>query len=688
MDGAEAISDRDSLSWRKAFRAWAELAGVWALPIAWPIYQRLTSGTEALTGLGIRRLDVLIFIAMVSLLVPAVLALIEFAIAFAARRPSLQRVVHAVFLGLLVSLWVWQQLSAWPAMLGVLIPLAVLAVFILGYLRTDLIPNFTLMLTLATPVVIVLFALSFPVKQALKPGEKPVAAQTTDSKTPVVIIVLDELPLASLLNADRQVDPRFFPNMAALQRESTWYRNALSVADNTLSAVPAILSGESPTEGAAFIDQGQVPPDRNAYPDTVCSTAERAGYRLYSQELVTDFCARSNSLGTRLFGLLEQGIPNEVPQLAQETFNLPPEDRVSPFRLFEKGVTEAGKLFAPLPDRGGTRRDEVVKKFTADLPTSDRTMSVLHIALPHLEYQYLPDGQVYSNRDITDLQTAGNTLVPQNKRESGKNLQQMTAQMMYTDKLVGGLIRHMKNTDLWDRSLFLVTADHGVSFTLGSQRRTLDKRNAGWLMPVPLFIKYPGQSSGKVVDAPVNSSDIEPTVLDVIGLERNPRSIGRSLVSDPPERDGSKVTAISSIGAPVELPRARVEREEAQAIRWRNEVFSSGNINAIGGHGDLIGKEVAGRPGLEEIEFEPVTTYDDVIVNDDTAPAYFQATLPGITRDPGPLAISLNGKVAGTSRAWKRGDTWMTGVNLDADAFVEGKNVTKVYAIDGRRQRP
>ena len=59
----------------------------------------------------------------------------------------------------------------------------------------------------------------------------------------MVLIVFDELPLAALLNERGQIDAKRFPNFAALARDSDWFRNAVTVADTTEQAVPAIFSG-------------------------------------------------------------------------------------------------------------------------------------------------------------------------------------------------------------------------------------------------------------------------------------------------------------------------------------------------------------------------------------------------------------------------------------------------------------
>ena len=40
----------------------------------------------------------------------------------------------------------------------------------------------------------------------------------------------------------------------------------------------------------------------------------------------------------------------------------------------------------------------------------------------------------------------------------------------YTDRVLGQVVARLKSTKLWDRSLVIVTADHGISFQPGGQR--------------------------------------------------------------------------------------------------------------------------------------------------------------------------------------------------------------------------
>src|SRR5688572_30428595 len=69
-----------------------------------------------------------------------------------------------------------------------------------------------------------------------------------DQVPPVVMIVLDELPLASLMDRTGQIDRELFPNFARLQQDSTWFRNATTSATFTHEVMPSILTGSRPSE--------------------------------------------------------------------------------------------------------------------------------------------------------------------------------------------------------------------------------------------------------------------------------------------------------------------------------------------------------------------------------------------------------------------------------------------------------
>ena len=56
-------------------------------------------------------------------------------------------------------------------------------------------------------------------------------------------IILDEFPLASILDGDGEINADRYPGFAELASVTTWYRNASSTYNNTHRAVPDQLTG-------------------------------------------------------------------------------------------------------------------------------------------------------------------------------------------------------------------------------------------------------------------------------------------------------------------------------------------------------------------------------------------------------------------------------------------------------------
>jgi hypothetical protein len=73
------------------------------------------------------------------------------------------------------------------------------------------------------------------------------AGNTPPSDVNVLFIVLDEAPLFPLLKTDGTINRQRYPGFASLADNSTWYRNAMTTAQRTTEAVPAVLTGKWPT---------------------------------------------------------------------------------------------------------------------------------------------------------------------------------------------------------------------------------------------------------------------------------------------------------------------------------------------------------------------------------------------------------------------------------------------------------
>ena len=166
--------------------------------------------------------------------------------------------------------------------LRLLMPAAALIGAAIVYLRFDGARQLLRILAFAAPVVAGLFLFTDPISNFTFPKSTDVPKAQIDSKTPVVLLIFDEFPMTALLNDQEQVDAKRFPNFAALSRHSDWFRNALTVADATEQAVPAILTGDFPKPNgvASYTD----------HPRNLFTLFDSSSYRMNVSESQTDLC--------------------------------------------------------------------------------------------------------------------------------------------------------------------------------------------------------------------------------------------------------------------------------------------------------------------------------------------------------------------------------------------------------------
>ncbi len=122
-------------------------------------------------------------------------------------------------------------------------------------------------------------------------------------------------------------------------------------------------------------------------------------------------------------------------------------------------------------------------------------------------------------------------------------------EIRYTDeKLLLPLVARLKELDIYDNTLLIVTSDHGEEFY----------EHGGWLhgqtlydeaIRVPLVIKFPGsEHHGRRVDSRVRVIDILPTVLDVLDIPTGRGKVeGLSLLPLLSEADPGDRTFISDL---------------------------------------------------------------------------------------------------------------------------------------------
>jgi len=111
------------------------------------------------------------------------------------------------------------------------------------------------------------------------------------------------------------------------------------------------------------------------------------------------------------------------------------------------------------------------------------------------------------------------------------NLDAYEREIRYLDDLMAGFLDRLEELGLAERTLLVVTSDHGEGF--GEHFWTghgLDAHDES--IRVPLLVRAPGLvPAGRVIDTPMGLIDLVPTLLDLLGLPPLPDLQGRSFAS-------------------------------------------------------------------------------------------------------------------------------------------------------------
>ena len=663
--------------------------------IAQPLLQVLSRSEALFIVHGSRPSDVLL-LAFGAWAVPgAVLILIEL-IAGKFVRP-VHRLILALLLALIV-LPVVKRMAPVPGSVSIGIALAAGVFFSAQYLRVR---NWRWSVVYLSPALVVfpgLLLFHSPVSAILFPGRAPEAARSrAGNPAPVVMVVFDEFPLASLLDQSGQIDAALYPNFAALSRSGTWYRNTTTVSDGTLIAVPAILDGLFPTPENPRL------PNAAGHPNTLF-TLLGGSYRMHVVENNTHLCpeplcgSAAASMRRRLpplvrdaavlwlYAVLPSGLTGPLPDISQSWANFTK-------RPEQKATLEVWNRFDDLTD--WRDRGQEFREFTDSIrPSPWPTLHFLHILLPHAPWEYLPSGQRYV---VTDGRIRG--VRGPNDRGEDTNLwtgdtsaviqsyQRSLLQVGFVDRLVGTLLERLRKTGLYDSSLLVITADHGASFRPGDSRRTVTQTNHADIMPVPLFIKYPHQQQGGIDDRNARTIDILPTIAEVLRVKNNWKLDGRSLLLTPAPGTEQKII-FSDSGAKYQFNGGLKDLYES--IGYKLKIFGAddhtdGYLYRIGDGYGWIGRETAAaaaEPGLRyaldrEAYFSKVDPRSPSVVTNITG----RVLRSGRTETPLPLAVAVNGTVRAVAETYRAGDEELFWAMVPPTALHAGHNDIEVYLV-------
>ena len=669
-------------SWTEAVHT----AGLAALAFSQPLLDLLGRNPTYFVAHRASGVQIVLFGVLVAILVPWTIALFERAVALLST--GVYRAVHTGVVGALAGAFVAPPLGRAIGLIGWLLGFVVAAVAVAVAYRKW--PAFR---GLLTPVGSLLPALFFGlfvfggVRGLIFTEDVQASAGDGGKDIPLVFVLLDEIPIGSMLKPDLTIDEKRFPNFAEIESTSTWYRNASTSAESTQRAVPSLLTGKLAKDGAV--------PDVQDFPDNLFTLLGRSRALHVNESLTqlcpTDLCRRDGGS----FGLLVQdsayvflhfAMPKSVadavlPPLGDQWAGFAgdePEDDTARSRRTELRGSLAQNVFT-------AERIEGFSDVARSITDAPRDVWYMHAEIPHRPYQYLPDGRRYTRRDWIPGVLESPERWPADRHVVDMALQRYMLQAKLGDALLGEAIDRMKEAGIYDEALVVVAGDHGVSFEPKTAVRKVNNRNAADIIFPPLYIKYPGQQDGKVDERFAEHLDVLPTIADVLDIDIPWDVKGVSLRTGERDPAGRTVAKVPNglVRFPIDVP------DYDRLPKRVREVFGSfagdDDIYSFRTH-DLVGKHVDDLD-VDDALPDPVIladkdNYEDYDPGSSQAPVFVTGSFVDQRSRPAAIAVALNGTIAGTGWTFVDPQGSNFAVLLSPKYLKPGNNDVTIYAIE------
>lgn len=325
------------------------------------------------------------------------------------------------------------------------------------------------------------------------PGQ-PAATAAAQPPIHVVLFLIDTL------RADRLgaygYDKPTTPNIDALAKESVLFEHALATEGWTLPSVPSIFTSTFACEHNLIIDRMQLSAELLTLPQRL----QAAGY------YTTSFYA--NPYLGAVTGLSRGfDIARRMPFADGETVGAWLKERPSdrPYFLYLHNLEPHDPWKTPA---------RYVKRFGEVTPAESRRISRLM-----LKYKPLMRADWKGERGLgaTDNTKLQDSYLEQLHQLLDQHLILYDASVHLADERLGSAIAALKAAGQWQRTLFILVADHGEEFNDHGayiHGQSLYQE----LIHVPLLIKLPDAAhAGQRVAHPVSLVDLMPTIMDVLG---------------------------------------------------------------------------------------------------------------------------------------------------------------------------
>lgn len=291
------------------------------------------------------------------------------------------------------------------------------------------------------------------------------------------------------------------PNLDKFSKEAVNFSNAVSVTPVCTPHRAALMTGSYPSTTGMFLNDLYLPDEELCMAEIFKSEGYSTGYlgkwHLDGHGRINNVAPKRRQ-GFDYWKALECSHDyNKMPYYANENPEIKYWDDFSSFSMAE----DANNYIAEHAD------DE------------NPFLLFVSIATPHFPHHQAP-------QEFKNLYRAEELKLPPNVPEDSdgsirKELQGYYAQCTASDEAIGRILNKLKESNLWDNTIVVFSADHGEM--MGSHGVRPFTKQLAWdeSIRVPFLIRYPsiGKNKGAVVNAPINTPDILPSLLGLTNIE-------------------------------------------------------------------------------------------------------------------------------------------------------------------------
>ena len=369
----------------------AHLIALCSFSVAQPVYDVLADSPELFTSYRVDGLDLIAFILTISLVIPAVLATL-FVLTLKVSK-NCGKYYFRISAGLLLVLFV--SLALRDTEISVAIRLGIGVLIALGALmlleKSDPLKIWLSWLAVGALIFPISFLFNPNISTLFSTQSASISSDIESAKHPVFLIVFDKLPTSILINKNHEIDSDRYPNFSAFANDAYWFRNNTASAQDTISSVPNILTGNYP--------EGKKTPNLATYPRNLFVHMQN-NFNMNVMEYVTslnpaetDLYAGDRTTKYRLMMAdifliyLHMTLPDQLrqrlPSLEERTFNF--------------------WSLAKIPPNGLWRMVRFIKR----IGDEKNWFHYLHIDLPHGPFKFIhgdPQFRVCQRNGVTGVQ--------------------------------------------------------------------------------------------------------------------------------------------------------------------------------------------------------------------------------------------------------------------------------------------